>query len=302
MTLRALVFWLSLAQLISWGSLYYTFSLLLQPLEAEFGFSRAQSSLALSIALLMEGVMAFWVGRLIDKGHGRAVMLCGTLLAGTALFAHSLMFHGFQLYALWALIGCSFACTLYAPAFAILTQRYPTDYRRAITGLTFLGGLASTVFIPLSAWLIRELGWRHALQVLASLQLLICLPIHWWVLRPNTTLPSTSDQKVSKPRTVLLPLLKTRPFLFLAAFMGLSSFVSSGLPAHLIPLLRERGLTEAVVLLIPASIGVLQVIGRLLLFVFEKHLNLHTSNRLIVGLMPIGVLILAVGGQTLLPC
>ena len=47
------------------------------------------------------------------------------------------------------------AATLYNPVFAVVTRRYPLDFRRAIITLTFLGGLASTVFIPLSAWLIQ---------------------------------------------------------------------------------------------------------------------------------------------------
>ncbi|MEY4757412.1 MAG: hypothetical protein RJA34_2310, partial [Pseudomonadota bacterium] len=45
-------FWLSLPQLITWGSVFYTFSLLMTPLEAELGMSRAESSLAFSLALL----------------------------------------------------------------------------------------------------------------------------------------------------------------------------------------------------------------------------------------------------------
>ena len=69
-----LVGWLSLAQLISWGSVFYTFALLMAPLERELGLSRAQSSLAFSMALLMEGLMAYPVGRWIDRGHERVVM------------------------------------------------------------------------------------------------------------------------------------------------------------------------------------------------------------------------------------
>ena len=53
-----LVGWLSLAQLISWGSVFYTFTLIMGPLERELGLSRVESSLAFSLALLAEGLMA----------------------------------------------------------------------------------------------------------------------------------------------------------------------------------------------------------------------------------------------------
>jgi hypothetical protein len=56
---RRLVAWLSLAQLISWGSLFYAFALLMEPVERELGLTRAESSLAFSLALLVEA-MSGW--------------------------------------------------------------------------------------------------------------------------------------------------------------------------------------------------------------------------------------------------
>ena len=53
---RRLVLWLSLPQLITWGSVFYTFALLMEPVERELGLTRAQSSLAFSLALLAEGL------------------------------------------------------------------------------------------------------------------------------------------------------------------------------------------------------------------------------------------------------
>src|SRR3954471_24076011 len=86
---RRFVAWLSLGQLITWGSVFYTFALLLEPVERELGLTRAQSSLAFSLALLAEGVCAYPVGRWIDRGHERAVMTGGSLLVAAALAWHS---------------------------------------------------------------------------------------------------------------------------------------------------------------------------------------------------------------------
>ena len=66
-------------------------------------------------------------------------------------------------YLVWAGLGAGLAGTLYPPAFAVVIRRYPHNFRRAIIVITFLGGLASTVFIPLIAWLMANLGWRQAL-------------------------------------------------------------------------------------------------------------------------------------------
>ena len=56
--------------------------------------------------------------------------------------------------------------------------------------------------------------------------------------------------------------------------------------------LRENGMSEAWVIAIPASIGVIQVLGRLLLYYFEHHFDLHLANRLIPCLIPLGLIAL----------
>jgi len=96
---RGFVMWLSLAQLISWGTLFYMFSLLLEHFERDLSLTRVDAALAFSLALLMEGVLAIAVGRLIDAGWARAVMCAGSLLAGASFIVISLVQNQWQLYA-----------------------------------------------------------------------------------------------------------------------------------------------------------------------------------------------------------
>ena len=289
-----LVGWLSLAQLISWGSTFYTFALLMAPLERELGLSRAQSSLAFSLALLVEGLMAYPVGRWIDRGHERIVMTAGSLLAGVCLLLHSQVTGIAGFYAVWAGLGVAMAAVLYSTAFAVVTRRFPNDFRRAIITMTFLGGLASTVFIPLTAWLIANWGWRQALVALALFHLLLCAPLHAYTLRgAPRPLPLPAAGAALLPPDVL-HLLRSAPFLLIGVFVVLLMAVMVALPAHMVNLLRENGLSEAWVIAIPASIGVIQVLGRLLLFFFEHHFDVHLANRLIPCLVPMGLLALLV--------
>jgi MFS family permease len=288
---RRKVGWLSLAQLITWGSVFYTFALLTGPLERELGLTRAESSLGFSLALLAEGLLSYPVGRWIDRGHERAVMTAGSLAVATGLLLHSQVHSAAGFYASWALLGSALAATLYNPVFAVVTRRYPHDFRRAIITLTFLGGLASTVFIPLSAWLIATLGWRHALIVLAALQLLVCVPVHALTLRDAPPAPAGAGASARSHAVHL----RSAPFLLIGVFVVLMLGVQAALPAHMVNLLRENGLAETWVIAIPASIGVMQVAGRLLLFFFEHHFNLHLANRLIPCLIPLGLATLLAG-------
>lgn len=289
---------LSLAQLISWGSVFYLFSLLIEPLERELGLSRAQVSLAFSLGLLAEGLMAYPVGRWIDRGHERVVMTAGSLLAGLGLVLHSRVSNLAGLYAVWLLLGAAMAAVLYSPAFALVTRRFPHDFRRAIIMLTFLGGLASTVFIPLTAWLMHVFGWRNALVGLALLHLLVCVPLHWFSLRgaPVPTRPVAEHAEGAV--TGLQSLLRSAPFLLVGVFTVLMMSVTVAIPAHLVSLLRENALPEFWVIALPAAIGVMQVLGRLLLFFFEHHADLHRVNRLVPLLIPLGVLALLLAPLT----
>jgi MFS family permease len=290
-----LVFWLSVAQLVSWGCVFYGFSLLMEPVESALGMTRAESSLAFSLALLMEGLLAYPVGRWIDRGHERAVMVGGSLLMGIALAAHSLVQSPWHFYAVWLALGCGMSATLYPPAFAVLTRRYPQHFRRAIITLTFLGGLASTVFIPLIAFLIDRLGWRDSLWVLAAMQWLICLPIHATMLRDAPVTHHPHLQQATSPE--LRRHLLSPTFLLLGTFLVLIMGVTSALPAHMVSLLRESGMAESWAITVPASIGVLQVLGRLLLYFFESRLDVHQANRWIPCLIVLGLVVLLLGGH-----
>ena len=88
--------------------------------------------------------------------------------------------------------------------------------------------------------------------------------------------------------------MRSAPFLLIGVFVMAMMAVMSALPPHMVSLLRESGLEPSWVIAIPASIGLIQVAGRLLLYFFEHHFDLHLANRLIPGLIPLGLLVLLV--------
>jgi MFS family permease len=203
-------------------------------------------------------------------------------------------------YAAWALLGLGMAATLYQPVFAVVTRRFPHNYRRAIITITFLGGLASTAFIPLTHWLIEQGGWRAASWTLGAINLGLCLPLHFWLLRhaPRSALVTqTPDSAAANPReqASLSAHLRGPVFWRLGVFIVLMMAVASAVPPHLVSLLRESGLPAAWAVALPASIGVLQVFGRLLLYVGERRLDVHVVNRWTPPLLPLALAVLLAG-------
>jgi predicted MFS family arabinose efflux permease len=222
-------------------------------------------------------------------------MCVGSLLGGTSFLGLSMVATQWQLYAVWFAAGAAMSGTLYQPAFSVLIRRFPQDFRRAIITLTFLGGLASTVFIPLGAWLISAFGWRHAVLALAALHVFVCLPIHAYWLRFEP--PARAHQQDASGKT-LIEFTHHLPFWGLAMFFVLFTAITTAMAAHLVSILRERNLTETWVIAIPASIGALQVAGRLLLYFTEKKVDVHQANRWIPTLLPVALFVLALGSQS----
>jgi len=110
------------------------------------------------------------------------------------LILHAGVQQAWQLYAVLALIGIGMAAARYESVFAFLIRAYPDDFRQRITFVTLLGGLASTVFWPLTTLLLIHTGWRGAFVGLAGLQLLVRLPCHLRDL-PRGTVITMQPQK-----------------------------------------------------------------------------------------------------------
>ena len=173
---------LGIAQIISWGALYYAIAVLGASIGADLGLSPAHVFGAYSTGLLLSGLTAPVAGRAIDRWSGRIVLTIGSLVAALALFWLSRVSSALEYYLAWCVGGVAMGLTLYDPAFATLSQHFGTSYRKALTALTLFGGFASTVFWPLAQFGLVHLGWRDTLAAFALLELAVCLPLHWWLI------------------------------------------------------------------------------------------------------------------------
>ncbi|MEE2979426.1 MAG: MFS transporter [Pseudomonadota bacterium] len=262
---RRLVLLLGLAQMVSWGTLYFSFTVFLAPMHDTLGWARPFLAGGFSVGLLVWALCSFWVGRALDRWPARRVMGVGTVLAAAGLLAWSLVSSETAFLLLWLPMGVAMATTLYDPAFVVLRQAFGDAYQRPILGLTLIAGFSSTLCIPLAQLGVEHLGWRHTLQLFALAHVLICLPIHVRLrVRPPLhalaeALDLTAPVHASAWRMVLrLPVFWAVVLAFVA-----TSLVATVLGAHLIPLLTEKGVPTSRQLLIAALVGPAQVLGRL---------------------------------------
>ena len=298
-----LVWPLSLIQLISWGTLYYSFSLFLTPMERDLGWQRGELTGGLTLGIVLSGVASPLVGRLIDRGRARLVMTMGSLLGAGALFAWSEVETAAGYYGLWAVLGIAMAATLYEPAFAVLIRRLGDRARQGIAAMTLIGGFASTLFIPICHLLIESLGWRDALLVLAVLNLALAAVAHWFILTPRTPAElSQSDTAAPAPMQSLAGVLaeaSAQPafWYLLVAFTG-CFFTVAALTFHMVPVLAEHGHGTAAAVAVIAVIGPAQVAGRILVTLVVPGLGLLTTGVLALGLPALSLLILQLSGDS----
>jgi len=291
---KSLVAALGVTQIIAWGSIYYLFALLIVPLERELAIGRATTAGAFSISLLASGLAAPWVGRLIDRVGGRGVMTAGSIAGAALLLALSKVQSVWMLYLVWAGLGVAMAATLYDAAFAVVTHAFAHNYRRAITALTLFGGFASTVFWPLTAWLIERVGWRDATLCWAVLNLAICAPLHWIFVprRPAGHGDGILDDTTGEGRSWL----RNPAFLaFALSFVG-QSLAISAIGVHLLTMLTERGLAATEAAAVGAMVGPMQVAGRVLELTFSTKLSAVQVGRWAVALLPAALLVLLGAG------
>jgi len=274
---------LALAQTIVWAAVYYSFAGLLPRWEADFGWSKGEITGAFTLALVLSGLAAPKFGGLIDRGHGRTLLVWGAVASALLLVGLSQVSSLIGFYAVWAALGLTMAATLYEPCFALLTVRYGDGARRAITQVTLVAGFAGTVSFPIAHLAGETFGWRGALLIFAVLAL-IGAALNAWALRrgPEHETPPAGTR--APPHAPLSAAAKAnrRPILMLLGFGFLAISLNHGsLVAHMLPLLESRAVDAGTAVLLASLLGPMQILGRLLLISVE-----HRVSSAVLGMIP----------------
>lgn len=257
---RRVVSILAVTQILSWGSLYYAFAVLSPAMQRDLGMRPEALVAAFSGAMLVSGLAAPLIGRLLDRLGGRAVMAMGSVASGAGLMMLGGAHSAFAYWAAWGLLGLAMAMTLYEAAFATINREIEHDPRRAMSTLSLFGGLASTLFWPSTLALDGALGWRGTYFAYGLVHLAVCMPLH--LLLPAGPRAMTH----SAAGSAALPLgaaMRHPAFWKLAAAFAANSFIFSGLAVHLIAILGRMGHSLNLVVMLAAVIGPMQVLGRL---------------------------------------
>ncbi|KRF34996.1 MFS transporter [Nocardioides sp. Soil805] len=290
--LRRVVTVLSTVQIVSWGCLYYAFAALQSSITADTGWSAMAVTGAFSVSQLVAGGIGLWVGRHLDEFGPRRVMTGASLLALPGLSMVALAADLTVFYAGWVVTGAAMAGTLYPPAFAALTHWGGVRRVRALTTLTLVAGLASTVFAPLASVLDDLLGWRQAYLVLLAGLVVITVPLHWWGL-DHPWRAAGRGTLSARPAPAVPTTVRSAPFVRLALANALVALAVFAVVINLVPMLVEQGMSRNAAALALGLGGVGQVAGRLAYARFASRTSVTSRAVLVVGAVAVATAALA---------
>ena len=224
-------------------------------------------------------------------------MASASALGGVALMLMGTATNRFAYVAAWVLLGAAMAGLLYDSAFAVVTRAFGAEYRRGITLITLVGGLASTVFIPLAQWVVDSLGWRDALVALGGLQLAIGVPLQWFGIPrfdrpPGAVVSAPARVRWSDWWAEFLRDTSDRRFVGLALWFTAHAAAFTGLIFQLVSLLQAMGVANRTILQVFTVFGPLQVLGRFLLSFHGQSFSTLRVGRWAMGALITGLLIL----------
>ena len=247
----------------------YSLGAFIGPLQADFGWSRAQASGGLTVAALLSAVGCIPVGMLVDRIGPRRVGLIG-VIAMCAAFALASTATGTQ--ANWLMLWAVIAVGTFFVQATVWTSAVASRFE-ASRGLAFaitLSGasLSATIYPVLATWLIGNYGWRTAYAAMGGLWVLVVFPVLFLLFRGAHDRGRSAQPSAAAAQRVLTGLtlaegLRSATLYKLLMAAGLFAFTAIGVVVHFVPILTDSGATPLSAAGIASLVGIFSIIGRL---------------------------------------
>lgn len=249
---------LGISQVVGYGTLYYAFALIAPFVAREFSASTELLFGFLSAGFLAGGVLSPFSGKLMDRWGAARIMTVGSIVMAV-MFVLAAWSPNLALFAVVTVAMQVVAIGVeYDAAFAAISQVAGVRTQQTITRLTLIAGLSSTLFWPLTGWLLENFGWRMTHVAFAAMHLALLAPLHFWLWRSHKALPLHRAQVNDTE-----PLLRRRgraSFWLLAVSFAMSSALITALGTHFVPLLaaKQVGASATIVSMVvgPAQVAI----------------------------------------------
>lgn len=256
-----------------------TIGVFVVPLEDEFGWNRAEVSLAIAINLVFYGLAAPFAAAFMERLGVRKLMVAGLVAVGGGAALTIAMTALWQLNLIWGLVIGTATGAIAIPLAAIVATRWFVRRRGLVTGLlTASFATGNLVFLPLLAWVTDGYGWRWAVAIVAITATAI-IPVVLLLMRERpsdiglapygwsddgtpTTRPVPTGSVFGTPFRVLRQAVHVRDFWLLAGTFFICGWTTNGaVQSHFIPAAHDHGIPQVTAASLLAVIGVFDIVG-----------------------------------------
>jgi sugar phosphate permease len=263
--------------LLATAGIRATPSVLIVPLEHEFGWSRAAISGAISINILLFGLIGPFSAALIDRFGLRRMMVIALCLLSGGVALSPLIRETWQFVLIWGvMVGIGSGSVALSLA-ALVANRWFSERRGLVTGiLTTSTATGQLIFLPLLAYLVETDGWRTATLVVAGVGLAV-MPIVAFFIRnrpqdiglepfgatePVPVPPRAAGNPLIQPLLALRDASRSRDFWLLFGTFFICGASTNGLiGTHLISACIDNGIPEVRAASLLAAMGILDFFG-----------------------------------------
>ena len=236
----------------------------LPPMTHEFGWSRAEYFVGLSLGGILSAVAAPVVGGLGDRWGARRVLLPGIILYALANGLLATLTGNFTQYVVLS-IGASVLSVVQSPTLYVkaISSRFERNRGLAI-GIALSGtGIGTAAILPTVSYLIEHIGWRTGRLSLSAAVLLLAWPAVFFLFRGSELTDTPAHQSATQDGMAASQAAKTTTFWLLSAIFLLSAAAINGIVSNLVPLLHDRGASLVLAGSIVSTLAVAQIAGRI---------------------------------------
>lgn len=279
-----------------YGSWYYSFGVLLDPIRLDTGWSESALAGSYSWGLFVIGLGSVFGGRFLDHFGSRAVFLLaaglGAISFGIASSTESALIFG-----LAASIGMGVfgALGFYHVSMTLAVRLNPESPGRAIAVLTLWGAVASAIYLPLAAWLVERLDWRDAMRILtgsAVVAFLLAAVVIGVGPASAADPESASPAKQNLAQTIRVMLSNPQARLF-TLVLAVGGTCWTSLLVYQVPVMTAVGLPLATASAVAGFRGFCQILGRLPIGWIVDRVGADAAMMLAFATMTIGAILLS---------
>jgi sugar phosphate permease len=247
-------------------------SIMMVPLESEFGWSRSAISAAVAINIALFGLIGPFAASVMDRLGMRRVVLAALALLAVSVGLTTQMKHQWQLTLLWGvLVGSGTGVTSMVLAAIVATRWFETRRGLVVGALSAASATGQLIFLPVLAKLVEGQGWRSAALVVAGAAVAVFLlvfrfmrdrPEDVGLLRYGQKDSAATSAGAMPPLEALRIASKSPAFWFLAASFFVCGASTNGLiGTHLIAACHDHGMPEVRAAGLLAMMGIFDLVG-----------------------------------------